>query len=168
MQNDPSVSQIYRSQTFFKLFLCSKMQFKVCFYLINVNGKGIFIDHFTFENYIIRRFYHRQRLGSHILIRYILYFRDKLQEYANWHPNTLKYIKRLHFSTVASPATARITYISIRHILFFSMNCKNYQNGTQLLWHTLKNYIIGQLHHRRRLGSHILIQYILSFYLLLS
>ena len=90
MQNDPSVSQIYRSQTFFKLFLCSKMQFKVCFYLINVNGKGIFIDHFTFENYIIRRFYHRRRLGSHILIRYILYFRDELQEYANGHSNTLK------------------------------------------------------------------------------
>ena len=79
--------------------------------------------------------------------------------------NTLKdYIfRRLHHRRRLGSHTFRSgTYY------FFSMNCKNYQNGTQLLWHTLKNYIIRRLHHRRRLGLHILIQYILSFYLLLS
>ena len=68
---------------------------------LNINGNGIFIDLFTLENYIIRRFHHRRWLGSHILIRYILYFLDELQKLAEWHPNTMTYIKnyiirRLH------------------------------------------------------------------------
>ena len=138
MQNDPSVSQIYRSQTFFKLFLCSKMQFKVCFYLINVNGKGIFIDHFTFENYIIRRFYHRQRLGSHILIRYILYFRDELQEYANWHSNTLKkkikkIIRLLHVSSCGESYSHSIQMIQQVRLLvgsLFHWICRKSRNVT--------------------------------------
>ena len=96
----------------------------------------------TLKNYIIRRFYHHRRLGSHILIRYILYFRDELQEHAKWHPNTLKYIKRLHFSTVASPAPAGITYISIRHILFFL-------HELQILskWHPITMTYIKKLHY---------------------
>ena len=68
---------------------------------LNINGKGIFIDLFTLENYIIRWFHHRRWLGSHILFQYILYFLDELQKLAEWHPNTMTYIKnyiirRLH------------------------------------------------------------------------
>ena len=111
-------------------------------HVLKVNGNGIFIDQFTFKNYIIRRFYHRRLLGSHNLIRYILYLRNELQEYANWHPNTLKYIKRLHFSTVASPATARITYISIRHILFFLHELQKLSK-----WHPITMTYIKKLHY---------------------
>ena len=51
-------------------------------HLARINGKGIFIDLFTLKNYIIRRFQHRRQLGSHILIRYILYFLNELQKLA--------------------------------------------------------------------------------------
>ena len=76
------------------------------------------------------------------MIRYILYFRDELQEYANWHPNTLKYIKRLHFSTVASPAPAGITYISIRHILFFLHELQKLSK-----WHPITMTYIKKFHY---------------------
>ena len=111
-------------------------------HVLKVNGNGIFIDQFTFKNYIIRRFYHRRRLGSHNLIRYILYLRNKLQEYANWQSNTLKYNLRLHFSTVASPATARITYSSIWHILFFLHELQKLSK-----WHPITVTYIKKLHY---------------------
>ena len=55
-----------------------KLRFSLYFF----NGNGIFNDLFTLKKYINRRFHHRRRLGSHILIRYILYFLDALQKIA--------------------------------------------------------------------------------------
>ena len=85
---------------------------------LNINGNGIFIDLFTLENYIILRFHHRRWLGSHILIRYILYFLDELQKLAEWHPNTMTYIKN-YIILRFHPCRWLGSHILIRYILYF-------------------------------------------------